>query len=156
MFPLHRRTHLDEYVTEILLSGLEVSPTSEHLAAPWSEGIWPPICDGFRVDGKWKHQRAHYNRKDRKISYTELVRVITGHKQGPDQYATQLVDVVNGLAFMRDRHVIHGELRGVSLHASRSSTKANILINRYQRSSLISNNTLMSLTARGTYRWMSP
>ena len=103
------------------------------------------------MDGKWKHQRADYKRKDRKISRTELVRVITGHKQGPDQNATQLVDVVNGLAFMHDLHVIHGELRGVSLRASRSSTKANILINRYQRSSLISN-TPMSLTARGTYR----
>ena len=66
------------------------------------------------------------------------------------------------------------------LHTSHSSTKANILINKDRRAciadfglttitgvathasarasrvSLISNDTLMSFTAGGTYRWMSP
>jgi len=89
---------------------------------------------------------------------------------------------------MHDLHVVHGDLKGVGLSSapnvfaltSRSSAKANILINGDRRAciadfglstvtgvaihaaagasraSLISNDTLMSFTGGGTRRWMSP
>jgi len=80
-----------------------------------------------------------------------------------------LVDVANGLRYMHDLHVVHGDLKG-----------ANILINKGRRAciadfglttitgvvtwanvrdrpaSLISNDTLMSFTGGRTSRWMSP
>ena len=86
---------------------------------------------------------------------------------------------------MHDLHIVHGDLKGVCallnigyLCPSHWPTKANILINkdrraciadfglttitgiashtRASRASLISNDTLMSFTAGGTHRWMSP
>lgn len=87
---------------------------------------------------------------------------------------------------MHDLRIVHGDLKGVMFppgrhpQASHSFKKANILINGDQRAciadfglstitgvathaaagasktSLISNDTLMSFTAGGTRRWMSP
>jgi serine/threonine protein kinase len=103
----------------------------------------------------------------------------------PDRRVVQLVDVANGLAYMHGLRVVHGDLKGVcTFNAStltyHSSTKANVLINKDRRAcladfglstvtgvathatagasrmSLLSNDTLMSFTAGGTRRWMSP
>jgi serine/threonine protein kinase len=87
---------------------------------------------------------------------------------------------------MHSIQMIHGDMKGVRmsqlkhLDICRSYTKANILINKDRRAclhdfdlstitdvathvaagdsqeSLISNDSLMSFTAGGTYRWMSP
>ena len=87
---------------------------------------------------------------------------------------------------MHDLHIVHGDLKGVSVplksntYTSHLFVKANILINKERRAciadfglttvtgvakyaaagdsrvSLISNYSLMSFTAGGTYRWMSP
>ncbi|KAF9643694.1 kinase-like protein [Thelephora ganbajun] len=83
--------------------------------------------------------------------------------------AVLLVDVANGLKYLHDLQIVHGDLKG-----------ANILINKDRRAciadfglttitgvvthaaaggsqaSLISNESLMSFTGGGTYRWMSP
>ncbi|KAF9649103.1 hypothetical protein BDM02DRAFT_3167185 [Thelephora ganbajun] len=80
-----------------------------------------------------------------------------------------LVDVANGLRYMHGLRIVHGDLKG-----------ANILINKDRRAciadfglttitgivthaatgssqaSQITNESLMSFTAGGTYRWMSP
>jgi len=80
-----------------------------------------------------------------------------------------LVDVTNGLKYMHDLHVVHGDLKG-----------ANILIDKDQRAciadfgfttitgvvtraaarmsqiSLVSNDSVVSFVEGGTYRWMSP
>ncbi|KAF9649109.1 kinase-like protein [Thelephora ganbajun] len=91
---------------------------------------------------------------------------------GRDGYTNRtalLADVANGLKYMHDRYIIHGDLKG-----------ANILIDRNRRAciadfslttitgvgtqtdpassraSLFSNDTLMPFTSGGTYRWMSP
>ena len=98
----------------------------------------------------------------------------------------QLVDAANGLAYMHSLRMVHGDLKGVCLsrlkhlHACCLSPKANILINNGGQAcladfglstitgvathaaagaswtSLISIDSLMSFTAGGTYRWMSP
>ena len=98
----------------------------------------------------------------------------------------QLVDVANGLKYMHDLRVVHGDLKGVqtflklytSALMSLPSPQANVLINGDRRAciadfglstitgvataagasrtSLISNDTLMSFTGGGTRRWMSP
>ena len=87
---------------------------------------------------------------------------------------------------MHDLHVVHGDLKGVfvslksNLHTFHLFTKANILINKERRAciadfglttitgvsthvaarasevSLVSNDSLVSFTSGGTYRWMSP
>ncbi|KAF9641991.1 kinase-like protein, partial [Thelephora ganbajun] len=91
---------------------------------------------------------------------------------GRDEYTNRtalLVDVANGLKYMHDRYIVHGDLKG-----------ANILIDRDRRAciadfslttitgvgaqtdsassqaSLFSNDTLAPFTSGGTYRWMSP
>ncbi|KAF9649127.1 kinase-like protein [Thelephora ganbajun] len=80
-----------------------------------------------------------------------------------------LADVANGLKYMHDLHIVHGDLKG-----------ANILINKDRRAciadfslttitsvrtradagstqaSLLSNDSLMSFTSGGSIRWMSP
>jgi serine/threonine protein kinase len=88
--------------------------------------------------------------------------------------------------YLHDLRIVHGDLKGVSislklnLYVSHLSIKANILVNKHRRAciadfglvtigdvvartaahssqaSLISNDSLMSFTAGGTYRWMSP
>jgi len=98
----------------------------------------------------------------------------------------QLVDVASGLKYLHDLHIVHGDLKGVHIFFESGTympltyLKANILINKDRRaciadfgmttitgvvphtsarasqSSLISNDTLMSFTEGGTYRWMSP
>ena len=86
---------------------------------------------------------------------------------------------------MHNLRMVHGDLKGVRFAPSESnisiltpqtSTKANILVNKdrqaciadfglststrvaagVSQASLISNDTLMSFTGGGTYRWMSP
>jgi len=86
---------------------------------------------------------------------------------------------------MHDLRVVHGDLKGVcrffesNIHTSHASRKANILVNKVRRAciadfglstitgvaartsnvsrtSLISDDTLMSFTEGGTRRWMSP
>ncbi|KAF9649119.1 hypothetical protein BDM02DRAFT_3186537 [Thelephora ganbajun] len=96
-----------------------------------------------------------------------------------------LVDVANGLKYLHDLRIVHGDLKGVfislesNILISNLSTKANILINKDRRAcvadfgltaitgvvthaaarssqaSLTSNESLMSFTGGGTYRWMS-
>ncbi|KAF9643689.1 kinase-like protein, partial [Thelephora ganbajun] len=80
-----------------------------------------------------------------------------------------LVDIANGLKYMHDLHIVHGDLKG-----------ANILISKDRRAciadfspatitgvrthvvagspwvSLFSNNSLMPFASPGTCRWMSP
>ena len=43
-------------------SRVEASPASEHLTATWGDDQRGPVCDGFRVDGQWEHQRIHSER----------------------------------------------------------------------------------------------
>jgi serine/threonine protein kinase len=98
----------------------------------------------------------------------------------------QLVDVANGLKYLHDLQIVHGDLRGVPVslklifHASHLTMKANVLINRDKRAcladfglvtatsvaaraaarssqlSLSTIDSLMSFTPGGTFRWMSP
>ena len=97
-----------------------------------------------------------------------------------------MVDVANGLKYLHDLRIVHGDMKGVHIFLESGTympltyLKANILINKDRRaciadfgmttitgvvphtsarasqSSLISNDSLMSFTAGGTYRWMSP
>ena len=90
------------------------------------------------------------------------------------------------MEYLHDLRIVHGDLKGVpnsfklGFCSSYLCAKANILINKYRRAcvadfglltmgcivtraaaqgsqvSLISNDSVMSFTAGGTYRWMSP
>jgi len=59
LFTAH--TRMNEYLPEILSRGsrVEAPPAPKHLTTPWSDSRRTPVCDGFRVDEKRKHQRVH-------------------------------------------------------------------------------------------------
>ena len=50
-----------ERATEVLPRGsrLETPSASKRHTTAWGDGERTPVCDGFRVDGKWKRQRIH-------------------------------------------------------------------------------------------------
>ncbi|KAF9642386.1 kinase-like protein [Thelephora ganbajun] len=80
-----------------------------------------------------------------------------------------LVDVANGLKHMHDLHIVHGDLKGANIliNKDRRACIADFSLTtitgartqadaRNSQASLFSNDTLMSFTSGGTYRWMSP
>ncbi|KAF9649115.1 kinase-like protein [Thelephora ganbajun] len=91
---------------------------------------------------------------------------------GRDRYANRtalLVDVANGLKYMHDLHIVHGDLKGANIliNEDRRACIADFSLTtitdartqadtRSPQSSLFSTDTLMSFISGGTYRWMSP
>ncbi|KAF9649111.1 kinase-like protein [Thelephora ganbajun] len=89
-----------------------------------------------------------------------------------DRHANRAVlvpDVANGLKYLHDLRIVHGDLKGANILINKDrraciadfglTTITGVVTHAAARSSqasLISNESLMSFTAGGTYRWMSP
>jgi len=80
------------------------------------------MFDGFELDGERDNQRIHREKPGCK---SHGPRRLSYYHHSPEAYSTpvKLVDVVNGLTYMHELHVVHGDLKGVRNHSVKPSAR---------------------------------
>ena len=94
---------------------MESSSPSERTAAPWSGDVGDSICNGPQVDVERQHQPVREGTSGCKSVragkfWSKLVLL---YPLLTIDWFSQLVDVAEGLVYMHEQGMVHGDLKGV-------------------------------------------